>query len=163
RNVWYGASAASPAEIRDRHAVGVERLCWGTDYPHYEGTYPYTREALRHTFHDVPEGEARQMLGENAASLFGFDLARLSPLVDRIDGIRRVEPDEFVELARQIRVEIMAHAFGGGTVHDADRTLGPDRCELLSNFRTGRVAQADAHRTDAAVMEDSFVTFRRRR
>src|SRR5207253_6890322 len=76
--------------------------------------------------------------------------------VDRVDGIRRVEPDEFVELARQIRVEIMAHAFGGGTVHDADRTLGPDRCELLSNFRTGRVAQADAHRTDAAVMEDSF-------
>jgi predicted TIM-barrel fold metal-dependent hydrolase len=84
RNVWYGASAASPAEIRDRHAVGVERLCWGTDYPHYEGTYPYTRQALRHTFHDVPETEARMMLGTNAASLFGFDLARLSPVVERI-------------------------------------------------------------------------------
>ena len=84
RNVWYGASAASPAEIRDRHAVGVERLCWGTDYPHYEGTSPYTRQALRHTFHDVPEAETRAMLGNNAASLYGFDLAALAHLVERI-------------------------------------------------------------------------------
>ncbi len=84
RNVWYGASAASPAEIRERHAVGVERFCWGTDYPHYEGTYPHTRAALRHTFHDVPEQEARCMLGVNAASLYGFDLDALAPLVERI-------------------------------------------------------------------------------
>lgn len=84
RNVWYGASAASPSEIRDRHFVGVDRICWGTDYPHYEGTYPYTRKALRHTFHDVPEDEARRMLGTNAAELFGFDLDTLSPLVERI-------------------------------------------------------------------------------
>jgi predicted TIM-barrel fold metal-dependent hydrolase len=99
RNVWYGASAASPAEIRDRHAVGVDKLCWGTDYPHYEGTYPYTREALRYTFHDVPEDEARQMLGANAAALYGFDLDELAPLVSRIgptpsEVSRRLAPEE---------------------------------------------------------------------
>lgn len=84
RNVWYGASAASPDEIRKRHLVGVDRLCWGTDYPHYEGTYPHTRLALRNAFHDVPESETRCMLGENAASLYGFDLDALAPLVERI-------------------------------------------------------------------------------
>jgi hypothetical protein len=98
--VWYGASAASPAEIRDRHAVGVDKLCWGTDYPHYEGTYPHTREALRHTFHDVPEDEARRMLGVNAAELYGFDLRALSPLVERIgprpdEVARPLAPEEF--------------------------------------------------------------------
>lgn len=84
RNVWYGASAASPAEIRQRHAVGVDRFCWGTDYPHYEGTYPHTRKALRHAFHDVPEDEVRRMLGTNAAELYGFDLGAMEHLVERI-------------------------------------------------------------------------------
>jgi predicted TIM-barrel fold metal-dependent hydrolase len=84
RNCWYGASAASPREIADRETVGVERICWGTDYPHYEGTYPHSRLALRHTFHDVDEKQVRQMLGENAAALYGFDLEKLAPLVEKI-------------------------------------------------------------------------------
>ena len=83
-NCWYGASAASPREIKDRHSVGVERICWGTDYPHYEGTYPYTRQSLRHTFHDVDESELRLMLGENAAALFGFDLDALAPIAEKV-------------------------------------------------------------------------------
>ncbi|MEM7135947.1 MAG: amidohydrolase family protein [Myxococcota bacterium] len=84
RNCWYGASAASPAEIADRDAVGVDRICWGTDYPHYEGTYPHTRKALRYTFHDIDPGAVRQMVGTNAADLYGFDLDALRPLVDTI-------------------------------------------------------------------------------
>ena len=84
RNCWYGASSASPREIADRDVVGVEKICWGTDYPHYEGTYPHTRKALRHTFHDVPEADVRKMLGENAAALYGFDLAKLAPVVEKI-------------------------------------------------------------------------------
>lgn len=84
RNCWYGASSASPREIADRDAVGIDKICWGSDYPHYEGTYPHSREAIRHTFHDVPEVEVRQMLGTNAAALYGFDLEALAPLVERI-------------------------------------------------------------------------------
>jgi predicted TIM-barrel fold metal-dependent hydrolase len=84
RNCWYGASAASPREIADRDAVGVDRICWGTDYPHYEGTYPYTRASLRHTFHDVEPAAVRLMLGVNAAHLYGFDLQKLSTLAARI-------------------------------------------------------------------------------
>jgi hypothetical protein len=53
---------------------------WGNDYPHDEGTYPFTRETLRQVFHDVPEPEMRAILGANAAALYGFDLAALAPL-----------------------------------------------------------------------------------
>ncbi|MEM7433830.1 MAG: amidohydrolase family protein [Myxococcota bacterium] len=82
RNCWYGASAASPGEIADRDTVGVDRICWGTDYPHYEGTYPHTRKALQYTFHDVHPDAVRKMIGANAADLYGFDLDALRPLVE---------------------------------------------------------------------------------
>lgn len=109
RNVWYGASAASPSEIRDRHAVGVDRICWGSDYPHYEGTYPHTRLSLRHTFNDVPEEETRSMLGTNAAKLYGFDLEKLAPLVARIGP---VPCDVSVPLAPgEIPTDTMSMAF----------------------------------------------------
>ncbi|MEE8165682.1 MAG: amidohydrolase family protein, partial [Myxococcota bacterium] len=69
---------------KDRDVIGVERVCWGTDYPHYEGTYPHSRLAIRHTFHDVDPAETRAMLGGNAAELYGFDIEKLAPLVDKI-------------------------------------------------------------------------------
>lgn len=84
RNCWYGASAPSRGEIAGRNEIGVERLLWGSDYPHYEGTYPYTRQSLRHTFHDLPESEVRAILGGNAAALYGFDLAKLVPIAARV-------------------------------------------------------------------------------
>ena len=84
RNCWYGASSASPPEIADRDVVGVDRICWGTDYPHYEGTYPHSRLALRHTFAALSEADTRRMIGGNAAELYGFDLEELAPIVDRI-------------------------------------------------------------------------------
>jgi hypothetical protein len=59
---------------------GVERFMWGSDYPHDEGTGPYTRENLRAVFSDVPEATMRQILAENAAALYDFDLDALAPL-----------------------------------------------------------------------------------
>jgi hypothetical protein len=53
---------------------------WGSDYPHDEGSQPYTREHLRQTFHSFPEADLRKILGENAAALYGFDLDALAPL-----------------------------------------------------------------------------------
>jgi predicted TIM-barrel fold metal-dependent hydrolase len=83
RNCYYGASSPSRRELAGRQEIGVDRILWGTDYPHYEGTYPHTRQALRHTFHDLPREETRALLGENAARLYGFDLEKLAPLAAR--------------------------------------------------------------------------------
>jgi predicted TIM-barrel fold metal-dependent hydrolase len=79
RNCWYGASFPGPREIEGRHVVGLDKILWGNDYPHYEGSYPYSRENMRLAFADVPEPEVRMMLGENAAKLYGFDLNALRP------------------------------------------------------------------------------------
>jgi predicted TIM-barrel fold metal-dependent hydrolase len=83
RSCHYGASSPSPRELAGRHEIGVERILWGSDYPHYEGTYPHSRKAIRHAFHDKPEAEVRAILGENAARLYGFDLEALRPFAQR--------------------------------------------------------------------------------
>jgi len=84
RNCWYGASFPSPEDIRGRDFVGVDRILWGNDYPHYEGCYPYSRENMRLAFADVEEREVRMMLGENAAALYGFDLEALRPAAETL-------------------------------------------------------------------------------
>jgi len=80
RNCHYGASFPSKAELEGIEEVGVDRVLWGNDYPHYEGTFPYNVESLRLTFSDVPEQQRRMLLGENAAALYDFDLEKLRPL-----------------------------------------------------------------------------------
>jgi predicted TIM-barrel fold metal-dependent hydrolase len=84
RNCWYGASFPSPADINGRDYVGVDRILWGNDYPHYEGCYPYSRENMRLAFADVDEREVRMMLAENAANLYGFDLEKLRPAAEKL-------------------------------------------------------------------------------
>jgi hypothetical protein len=63
-----------------RHEVGVDRIMWGADYPHSEGSYPYSREALRAAFASAPESEVRAMTSETAAAVYGFDLATLDEI-----------------------------------------------------------------------------------
>jgi len=82
RNIWYGASFPSLADLAGIEQIGADRVLWGNDYPHYEGTYPYNLESLRLTFTDIPEDVRRKILGENAASLYNFDLEALRPLAN---------------------------------------------------------------------------------
>ena len=37
--------------------MGPDRFMWGSDYPHDEGTPPYSKEHLRQVFHRVGEPE----------------------------------------------------------------------------------------------------------
>jgi predicted TIM-barrel fold metal-dependent hydrolase len=79
QNCWMGVSQPRPADAEARHQIGLHKFMWGSDYPHDEGTYPYTREHLRALFHDVDPAELRQLLAGNAAALYGFDLDALAP------------------------------------------------------------------------------------
>ena len=80
QSVWVGASFPSRGDIEAASILPDERLMWGSDYPHDEGTPPFTREHLRQVMHDLPEARKRAILGENAAKLYGFDLDALAPL-----------------------------------------------------------------------------------
>lgn len=79
RNVWVGASFPSLKDMEaTRDVLGVDKVMWGSDYPHDEGTHPFTTLTLRQVFHDWPVDDLRKVLSENAAGLFGFDLDALA-------------------------------------------------------------------------------------
>jgi predicted TIM-barrel fold metal-dependent hydrolase len=84
RNFWIGASFLRPSESPLCHELGVSHIMWGADYPHSEGTYPYTTEALRVAFAGHPADEVRTMVETTAADFYGFDLQQLRPIGDRI-------------------------------------------------------------------------------
>ncbi|MFN8040092.1 MAG: amidohydrolase family protein [Acidimicrobiales bacterium] len=84
RNVRIGASVMARKEVALRHEIGVGVLMWGNDYPHHEGTWPHTVEAMESTFVDVPEDEARAMVGLTAAETYRLDLDALAPIVERV-------------------------------------------------------------------------------
>jgi hypothetical protein len=73
-----------PHESALRHDVGLDRIMWGTDYPHVEGSHPYTREHLRLSFAGVDPDEVQQLVGLNAATLYDFEVDKLAPLAARI-------------------------------------------------------------------------------
>jgi predicted TIM-barrel fold metal-dependent hydrolase len=80
RQVYWGISgpAAVPEAVEARYEVGVDKLMWGTDYPHEEGTTPQSKQLIRWLFNDIPESETRLMLGGNIGRLYGFDLDALA-------------------------------------------------------------------------------------
>jgi predicted TIM-barrel fold metal-dependent hydrolase len=84
RNCHFGASFPGKREIDGRYEVGIDHILWGSDYPHYEGCFPYSREAMRLAFCELPEEEVRMMLGENAARLYRFDLEKLRPVAEKV-------------------------------------------------------------------------------
>jgi predicted TIM-barrel fold metal-dependent hydrolase len=78
QNVWIGASFPQRSDVAAaRSTIGIDRFMWGSDYPHDEGTYPYSTLALRQVFSDWDESELRKVLGTNAAELYDFDLQAL--------------------------------------------------------------------------------------
>ncbi len=53
---------------------GSEHILWGNDYPHHEGTWPHSEEAVERTMGHLGERDRRNILGLNAARLYGFDV-----------------------------------------------------------------------------------------
>jgi len=91
RQCQVGSSFIRPEEVPLRSMVGVDKIMWGSDYPHKEMSYPFSREAIRLSMADVDPAEIAMMLGGNAARVYGFDLdllgqvaAEVGPSVDEI-------------------------------------------------------------------------------
>lgn len=84
RQCHVGASFIRPHEVGLRHAVGVDKIMWGSDFPHREGCWPYSREHLRLAFAGVDPVEVQAMVGGNAARVYGFDLDLLAPVAARV-------------------------------------------------------------------------------
>ena len=83
-HVWVGASFLRPSEAPLVDGIGIDRIMWGHDYPHSEGTYPHTTEGLRVAFAGRPAADVQKMVGLTAAEFYGFDVDALRPVADRI-------------------------------------------------------------------------------
>lgn len=62
-------------QLRDR--IGVDRMMWGSDYPHSESTFPRSREILDQILDGVSAAEREEILCGTTARLYGFEPARL--------------------------------------------------------------------------------------
>lgn len=71
RNVFFSFQEDRAAMLW-RHVIGVPNLLWGNDYPHAESTFPRSIEILRRDLRGVAPEDARRIVGDNAAEIFGF-------------------------------------------------------------------------------------------
>jgi predicted TIM-barrel fold metal-dependent hydrolase len=94
--VWIGSSFQSrfeaDAAIEQEY---VDRVIWGSDYPHFEGTFqhgaqgpngePMTWAALRFHYAGLPADVVRSFLGGNAMKAYDLDYEALSKVARRIN------------------------------------------------------------------------------
>lgn len=125
-NVFIGASFLSRDEAQDAVDHGyVDRLMWGADYPHMEGTfqYPgsddlaghpsYSRLSLRFALAGHDEASVRSIVGGTAAAVYGLDLDELATVAARISA------PTFAEISEPL------DAVPAGASSFAFRTMGP--------------------------------------
>jgi len=52
----------------------VDNFIWANDFPHHEGTWPYSSQAIERTMGNLNDEERAKILGLNSARIFGFDI-----------------------------------------------------------------------------------------
>ena len=71
RNIFLGFQEDALA-IKLRDIIGVDKLLWGSDYPHTESTFPRSREILEEILADCTEEERAKIAGGNAARVYNL-------------------------------------------------------------------------------------------
>ena len=54
-----------------------DNFLWANDYPHHEGSWPHSSQAVERQMKDLNEDERAKILGLNAAKLWKFDIDKL--------------------------------------------------------------------------------------
>lgn len=73
RNFWF-CTIDDYSAMLTREMIGVENIMVEVDYPHVDGTWPDTQDAIAQLMAGVSVAEAREMCSGNAASLFQHPL-----------------------------------------------------------------------------------------
>jgi predicted TIM-barrel fold metal-dependent hydrolase len=66
----YATFQTDPIGFKLIEQIGADRVMWAQDYPHSEGTFGYTADALTEITDVVSEADARKILGETALELY---------------------------------------------------------------------------------------------
>lgn len=59
--------------LRNRDAIGVDRMMWSSDYPHVGADWPTSFRTIAADFSGVPAAEKQRILAGNAMELYRFD------------------------------------------------------------------------------------------
>jgi predicted TIM-barrel fold metal-dependent hydrolase len=54
----------------------VDNFLWANDFPHHEGTWPHSAEAIERTMGNLDDGERAKVLGLNSARIFRFSIPK---------------------------------------------------------------------------------------
>ena len=52
----------------------INNFLWANDYPHHEGSWPHSAEAIERTMGGLTDAERARILGLNSAEIFGFPI-----------------------------------------------------------------------------------------
>jgi uncharacterized protein len=63
-----------PLAQKLRHEIGVDRILWGSDFPHPPCPYPMTHEKIAEIMSDLTAEERRKMTFDNAKKLYAIDV-----------------------------------------------------------------------------------------
>ena len=61
RNIW-ATFQSDPVGVQTRQHIGVNRLMWGSDYPHGDSTWPESRPTINFNFQGVEQRGHRRDL-----------------------------------------------------------------------------------------------------
>ncbi|MGH7326149.1 MAG: amidohydrolase family protein [Candidatus Rokuibacteriota bacterium] len=59
--------------VRAMAHIAPDNVMWGSDYPHRDGTWPFSQKAIEEQFRDIPEAVAGKILGDNARRVYRID------------------------------------------------------------------------------------------
>lgn len=59
--------------VRAMAQIAPDNVMWGSDYPHRDGTWSFSRKAIEEQFRDAPEPIARKMLWENVRRVYRIE------------------------------------------------------------------------------------------
>jgi predicted TIM-barrel fold metal-dependent hydrolase len=75
REHGFASFQEDPAGLAIAESMNLaDNFMWGNDYPHHEGTWPHSAEAIERTMGGLSDGARAKILGLNAARLFGFEV-----------------------------------------------------------------------------------------
>ena len=70
----------------------VDNFLWANDFPHHEGSWPYSAQAIERTMGNLDDGERAKILGLNAARIFKFPVPqRFRNHADAAEVARHIE------------------------------------------------------------------------
>ena len=72
---FYATVEDDKAAVATRHLIGVDRLLWGSDYPHVDSTWPCSLDVISELFADVDQAEIQKITRDNVIELYGLAAA----------------------------------------------------------------------------------------